>query len=354
MVVKDKISSKAPLNRCDSFSSCFPQQDVVVDLSLSPIQSNLNQILLKLCHQIYEKVISFNLSSSNKHSNAPVRTHLQRDASLSLGNPVLSLEEYEIIQQVFSWSLDLNKVETSEFSMTERYVYIGSSIRKIGEIRDILDRKSHYDVGALPNWFEKMAVISLSKKVGNCHEYAALIYSMFMEIPLKKEESVPIEIILINSEESFPLFIHVFVLVNRDPLSDINHPNSWGKNAMIVDPWWEKVGSVNSYADSINRFAGNISCLKDGFIGQGHSSDWDEIFPYGSLLNYTAPASLPENISWANEETHDVLLFAKENLDPLKGGLQPYNMKQLKYFLIEEKNDSKLPLIPFQENKFIN
>lgn len=79
-----------------------------------------------------------------------------------------------------------------------------------------------------------------SSSYGRCYEYASLV--LFSLLQLKA--GLSIELIYIENGD------HVFVVLDRDPLSDLQNAQSWGKNAVVIDAWF---GNVFPAADLENQ-----------------------------------------------------------------------------------------------------
>jgi len=66
--------------------------------------------------------------------------------------------------------------------------------------------------------------------IGKCGELTTLVLFYL----LKKRLPVRVEILNFDEKKKGD---HTFVVIGRDPGSDLNDPSTWGKNAVIVDPW---------------------------------------------------------------------------------------------------------------------
>jgi hypothetical protein len=77
------------------------------------------------------------------------------------------------------------------------------------------DDEKHFDI------IQLLANIAIKSKAGNCQEMAALAF-----LKLKEQGIRPIELV------SIP--IHTFILIGRDPKTDINNPSSWNSIMPLV------------------------------------------------------------------------------------------------------------------------
>ena len=86
------------------------------------------------------------------------------------------------------------------------------------------------------NFYEEREII---KKFGvaNCSEYSFLVTSHLLDI--KKDRNIRVEIIFFTNDD------HVFNMVERE--GDINNPDTWGRNAVIVDAWSGEVYPASYY-----------------------------------------------------------------------------------------------------------
>lgn len=124
--------------------------------------------------------------------------------------------------------------------------------------------------------------------IGNCGEKAAVAFSLLLEYPkegLKKlmplSRSIPMEIVSLSGSD------HTFLVLDRDPKSDLQDMSTWGPNAIILDPWMDSVVSVTEELQKsenkrsgcfkyISKYQGELVLENKGNIGQGHTQRWDE------------------------------------------------------------------------------
>ncbi len=79
-------------------------------------------------------------------------------------------------------------------------------------------------------FYRKIADIAESRGVGNCGEHAAVAFKHLT----KNHPQLRIEQIADIAND------HVFVVIDRNPNSEINNPKTWGDTAIICDAWARK------------------------------------------------------------------------------------------------------------------
>lgn len=177
--------------------------------------------------------------------------------------------------------------------------------------------------------FETQAKNAVKFGIGNCYENALTAFNLLLEYPTfglidlpKVQGNIIMEIARIQDKGD-----HVFVVLNRDPKSDIKNMSTWGPDAIILDPWMNAVVVVE---DELKKAKNNQSnCFKYihfyqknlhvekneyGFIAEGHSSRWkkhrtnknEPLYlrnwkPFYSKNPTTG--SQQENIPWENHTT---------------------------------------------------
>lgn len=167
---------------------------------------------------------------------------------------------------------------------------------------------------------EIIAEVAKKYKVGNCHEQAVVAY-----IYLKQEKNIrKIETFrIINGD-------HIFVVIGRDPLSEIANPLTWGKVAVVCDPW------LGSYFPA--------RCLYDKF---SQSPDWNLYDPnkHSIGLRDSGCSFLNECIYKPLDPELDRKTFVREHLDKLPDTNIPI-LKKIEACLknyLKMKESSKLP-----------
>lgn len=92
--------------------------------------------------------------------------------------------------------------------------------------------------------FETAIEISSKYSLGNCIEYA---YHA-MDYILNHNVDINAEIFKIMRGD------HFFLVLNRDPGSNRNNPETWGENAVICDPWQNKVYPAKDFQQQLKGY----------------------------------------------------------------------------------------------------
>lgn len=94
--------------------------------------------------------------------------------------------------------------------------------------------------------YEKLVALSTAYGLGNCFELSLQAFDFLLSNP--KASDTNVEIFDIKGSD------HIFIVIGRDPKSDPNDPMSWGKNAVICDPWSSQVYKASEYLTELKGF----------------------------------------------------------------------------------------------------
>jgi hypothetical protein len=86
-----------------------------------------------------------------------------------------------------------------------------------------------------------------NKHIGNCGEMSAYMFFYLYE---RLDPSIRLDYVSIENGD------HAFLVVNRAWNSDINDPNTWGKGAMIFDPWTYRFFPASEYLNKLKDYKG--------------------------------------------------------------------------------------------------
>jgi hypothetical protein len=107
---------------------------------------------------------------------------------------------------------------------------------------------------------------SAKSSLGNCAE---LTYQAFDFILNTNSDVNNAEIYEIIGKKNPMDGDHVFLVLNRDPNSDPSDPMTWGKNAIICDPWAKTVFPASEYLLKLKNYyydkdsLTNKNCIED-------------------------------------------------------------------------------------------
>lgn len=103
-------------------------------------------------------------------------------------------------------------------------------------LRSLMDKFSSDPVNLLNDLnydFEKTIILTNKYSLGNCQELA----NQALDYLLSSDLDIEVEVFSFDG----PKADHSFLVIGRDPNSNPNDINSWGRNAVICDPWANKV-----------------------------------------------------------------------------------------------------------------
>ncbi len=86
--------------------------------------------------------------------------------------------------------------------------------------------------------------LSLISSSGNCDEFTKQAFDFI----LYHDNSIKAEVYEIQGGD------HVFLVLNRDPNSDPSDPDTWGKKAVICDPWANSVYYALNFRHHLKNF----------------------------------------------------------------------------------------------------
>lgn len=201
-----------------------------------------------------------------------------RQMALDLTDDTVS-ESYPA--QVFHHTFFNNKRKTN--TLYDIYQYIGTLKKRELKTKH-KDGKKVSDI----EHTEAGAKNAIKYGIGNCEENADINFCLFLEYPLHgmpEEElpSLPENILLeeIGTKEGD----HVFIVIGRDPNSDLKDISTWGPTAVILDSWTGEEGevlhvathlkhSISSCFEFILEFNDDLTIIASAYVGQGHSERW--------------------------------------------------------------------------------
>lgn len=111
-----------------------------------------------------------------------------------------------------------------------------AALNALNIIEDQFNNSMNENLSMIGQWFAGLggAIEQFNKGVGACMERAFLLYAATIKL-FGTDSDVRVELIQAQFED-FPTYNHVFILVNREKNSDMQEPNTWGENCLMLDP----------------------------------------------------------------------------------------------------------------------
>lgn len=97
-------------------------------------------------------------------------------------------------------------------------------------------------------FFNSVIHTAKHKSIGNCQEYAMLALEYCLKLPTQQVEAF----YFANNSYFGYKKDHVFIVIGRDPTSDLKDIKTWGADAVVCDPWARKVYPATEKAMSEN------------------------------------------------------------------------------------------------------
>lgn len=168
---------------------------------------------------------------------------------------------------------------------------------------------------------EIVSTVAKKYKMGNCGEQAAIAYTY-----LKKEKNLrKIDyLVLVNGD-------HVFVVIGKDPLADINDPGKWGKAAVVCEPWGKRYFPAEELFEQLNKIA--ETPLYD---------------PHVQSIGWNKNGGIPPEVTickWIRRNQKANTQFAEATLELIKDGKEDSD-KLLRNCLIEYIEKKSNPKVP--------
>ncbi|OCH99478.1 hypothetical protein A8135_07295 [Legionella jamestowniensis] len=184
--------------------------------------------------------------------------------------------------------------------------------------------------------YEKTILFSSKYSLGNCYELAFQAMDYF--VTTNQVALTNLEVLSIDGEKGD----HIFLVVGRDPNSNINDITSWGPEAVICDPWSKQVYPASDYQEKLKTFYRRYN--KDG-TKTNCIMDYDPtvhtlnvILNNHQLKSSLSKSALKENyaselnlIEWALNNHRSKLEARNEHL------IKKYGQEDEKHKILEQK-----------------
>lgn len=147
--------------------------------------------------------------------------------------------------------------------------------------------------------------------IGNCSDLAQAAMAMLMHYPTQGfdelklssiETTIPVEIVTLQNDD------HEFIVINRKAGTNLNNPNTWGHDVVILDPWLRECyllddvlsGSRTTLSVELIFSNSSYSIENKGLISEGASEHWNKSGVQQDIFNLkTRAMNSEERITWA-------------------------------------------------------
>ncbi|MBA3661170.1 MAG: ankyrin repeat domain-containing protein [Gammaproteobacteria bacterium] len=200
-------------------------------------------------------------------------------------------KEKQFLKEMLNWRLDLSSdVNREDLEKVDYYIETYQDFYSLNDLSKEAQRMTHRSKSAKSKGrtslesLEKTAKQALKWEVGNCGETSAFAQLLLMEYPAEGlpglpalQNSVSIERINLKAED------HVFLILNRDPKSDLSNPESWKPDTIICDPWEKKVRTIAMILAELTT-PNDLLAFKNRFLSAKNCSP-DNLFSIGEVYN---------------------------------------------------------------------
>lgn len=179
------------------------------------------------------------------------------------------------------------------------------------------------------DWFHELVAEGAEKyQAGNCGEQSAVAY-----VYLKNHKNVrKVErLSLVNGD-------HGFVVIGRSPLGDVADPETWGKEAVVCDPWANEYFPAEEIFDRFKKLG-----VYDSSV---HSIGWmftGQIPPEDIIHRGLRFHERSDKVPFANRILNEIKDFGSADHNLIKMSLEDY---------LKRKSTPKIPpVISIEEQK---
>lgn len=257
-------------------------------------KERLTSKLIDLCKYVNQEVHTLIPYSSNRPSTVKQPAH-----RLFWLNTMRAPNDRNKTRQNILKQIEINltypvcdDIKFKNHQFTKSKAWLPKGINTAGELDDYLfnlhesiPRKKLHKNGSRYSTFhhnENRAKNAVKFGIGNCDEMAALAFVLLLEYPQYRlptpDTRLLLEIVYLEEGD------HVFLLVNRDPQTQLNDIDSWNMDTIVLDPWMNEVfvvGDENTMKQSswyrwVQKHEKYITSNHNdyGYIAEGHSSHW--------------------------------------------------------------------------------
>ncbi|MHB1222363.1 MAG: ankyrin repeat domain-containing protein [Gammaproteobacteria bacterium] len=144
-------------------------------------------------------------------------------------------------------------------------------------------------------FMENLAKNAVKHGVGNCGDLADLLVLLLREYHPENNLAIFYESVCIRGRGD-----HAFLVINRDPASDIRDVDSWGPDAIICDPWFRETVVINDQLSLSKQDRANCITYLFAYINEPHTISSRKM----------AGSAQPHSAHWYNKYgRHSSMLF---------------------------------------------
>lgn len=174
--------------------------------------------------------------------------------------------------------------------------------------------------------------ISTKYSLGNCDELAV----QALDYVLNQTDDLRAEVFKIQGGA------HVFLVINRNNPSDPNDPYDWGKNAVICDPWANKVFKASDYKTELkNYYYLNQKNHIEDFNPDNHT-----LVPYHNIMNTDfLREAVKFEINQIKSDFRDKLIPIYDSLDSYQSSLSKVKSRLSQ---MQEPNAAQINILKYK------
>ncbi len=359
--------AKAILNNLSSFSSAqlvykiAKKKSVIVSDSLLPKLLNLNTVDADLKEALNELIVNCEVHAQEVKGVAPKKVEGNFYAIFTFKNANMEQElnlAYEALiyalRKITLSSNFLNREEkAADFSnpdFTTKFYQFVAGIRKklCTSTENEYCRKKSPSLDRFTGCFAQRKTIE-ELSIGNCGELSSLA----IEYLSRQHKDLNFELFRIPRFKDYG--DHVFLVISRDPISDLDDPSTWGKKAVVLDCWTRMIYPASKLTELLENWLGISPNSGISFFGPYHFAEQKfkivahNIMPYSyyKSRNGLSLLGLEESLnSFHSAQTPEIRnKLAKECLDILLKESNPSTVMEMLRSQLHFYLHSKIPNI---------
>lgn len=369
--------AKVILNKLSSFSSAqldfriAKKKSVIVSDSLLPKLLNLNTVDADLKESLKELITNCELKIKKIKVTAPIKVEGDFYAVFTIDNANMETEviyqaELNVAYEALIYALRKITISSNFLNREEKVTNFSSPLFNIKLYHFVAGIKTKLCTSTQNEYCQKKSP-SLDRftgcfaqrktveefSIGNCGELSSLA----IEYLSRHHKDLNFELVGIPRFKDYG--DHVFLAINRDPLSDIDDPNAWGDKAVVLDCWTRMIYPASRLNELLENWLGIIAKSGFSFFSPYHFTEQKfkiithNIMPYSYYKSHKGLAipGLEESLnSFHSEQISEIRhKLALECLDILlKESKTSEIMEMLRsqlYFYLHSKIPNVVPAI---------